>query len=208
MSNSRNWNDDYSKAIAELAQYKKSLAEALKLQTGLEKRIKQETAKQAKERKLYEDEKNNLLKNIEQLNTQNEKLYAYCEQLELDLIKANDEIKKITEALEQLTASTFENKTANKEIVNTVTPPPVAVTEPVAQVNVPKIIAQVTEIAPAATVGTSNLSMFSPWRILGYTDAKSTPTQENPAHTSLADLTKASVEQVLAENNVSGYTPK
>jgi len=63
MSNSRNsWNEDHGKAIAELTQYKKSLAEALKLQAGLEKRIKQETSKQSKERKMYEDEKNNLLK--------------------------------------------------------------------------------------------------------------------------------------------------
>jgi len=104
-------------------------------------------------------------------------------------------------------------KTVNKEVENKVAAPlvmePVVVAEPVVAVEpVTQVAAQKTIETSAATVGASSLSMFSPWRILGYTDGKAIPAQENRAHTSLADLTKASVEQVLAENNVSTYTPK
>ncbi len=195
MSNPRNsYQDDNSALLNELDKYKKSLAIALKRQADLEKRIKIETSNLSIERKKHNEdndkfsamlnqlaeEKSNLLQHIEQRNIQIEKFTAHGEKLELELIKANEQIKNLTEALQQrqqITSSpTLESK-------------PAAI-EPVTEVAAPKTVESTT-----ATAASSSYSMFSPWRILGYTDEKPIPTQENPAHKSLSDLTKASIER-------------
>lgn len=202
MSSTRNSQEDNnSNVIDELNKYKQSLTIALKRQAELEKQLKSEKLNQIKDKKNHSEERTRLLNRIGELNYKTERLTAYSEQLELELIKKNEQIKNLTDALQQsqqTLSATLENKTSSSSSAET-DKATLTVTEPVPEVVAPKT-AESTETT-TATAGPSSYSMFSPWRILGYTDAKSTPTPENPAHTSLADLTKASVEQALAENN-------
>lgn len=215
-------NEDNSKTAEEindqdevLKKYKESLANALKRQSELEKKIKTDTLSFNKERKAYMDERTKLLDYIKNVDFKNGQLTTYseqldinylaaqkknkdltdaCQQLESELMKANEKIKSLTDALQQnqqTASSTVENKASS----TTANHPAPAVTKPATE--------KEATIETAATAGTSSYSMFSPWKIFGYTDTKATPTSENPAHTSLADLTKASIEQALAETNAA-----
>lgn len=220
MSHSRNDNrseenktvEESNTLSAKNALLESALKKAVIRQGELERKIKADTLSICKERKSNVEEKTKFIAQIKNLEFENRQLTTTGEQLELDLIKANEKIKQLTEAFQQVesdlikanekikslteapqqtASSTLENKASSTE-ADCAAP---SVTEPVTG-------KETTTQTPAA-VGSSSLGIFNPWRILGYTDAKSTPSQENPAHISLADLTKASVEQALAENNAT-----
>lgn len=208
MSHSRTSRNEDNQTIEESKDQnellKKALHTAIKRQTELEKKVR-----------FYSDERAKLLEHIKNVDLKNVQLTTYSEQLDTSLIEAHKKNKDLTDAFQQLksdfakanekiesltialqqsqqtTASTVENKATSTSADHAVS----AVTEPATRKE------PTAETAATSGAGASSYSMFSPWRILGYSDTKATP--ENPAHTSLADLTKASIEQALAENNTS-----
>jgi|HubBroStandDraft_4_1064222.scaffolds.fasta_scaffold480506_1 chromosome segregation ATPase len=214
MSHSRNpKNEDNSKITAEssdkkevllrkkiLADAIKGQAFAIKRQTELEIKLKNDAISFNKERESYIEEKAKLLEHIKNVDLKNDQSTAYCEQLESDLIKANEKNKNLTDALQQLESELIKANEKIKTLTDAFQELENKASSTTADHAAP-VTEKETTTETTATAGTSSYSMFSPLRrILGYTD---TPPQENTAHTSLADLTNASVELALAENNAS-----